>query len=215
MSLHVHLVARLAVPLSTRRQLRASDLARAQQIIDLAWKDLPKAHRALLETIGANQRMAVNRPLGQEIADLRRSAGARELGDAERRMLDRALGVWVPDLRLVLVDAGHEKHVALNERSYEAALARIAWHEWGHALSLDRATGADVDAGSRLLKLAPRGVAEIIRSADYRLRERTHELVAEIYALLMARRRRGQTGQPPWLADEIWDLMKRVADWDA
>lgn len=198
-----------------RRQLSDTDLARAQRIVDLAWEDLPAAHRGLLETIGADQRRAVDRPLGQELADLRRSAGVRDLGDAERRTLDLALGVWVPDLRLVLIDAGHEAHVALDDTSYEAALARIAWHEWGHALSVDRSTSSDAEAGDRLLVLAPRGVAEIIRGADYRSRERTHELVAEIYALLMARRRRGQTGQPPWLADEIWNLMRRVAEWRA
>lgn len=199
----------------SRRQLRAVDLARAQRIVDLAWEDLPTAHRALLEAIGADQRKLVDRPLGQEVADLRRSAGVRELGADERRTLDLALGVWIPDLRLVLVDAGHKAHVGLDATSYEAALARVAWHEWGHALSLDRATESDVEAGDRLLELAPRGVAEIIRSADYRLRERTHELVAEIYALLMARRRRGQTGQPTWLVDEIWNLMTRVANWTA
>lgn len=202
-------------PHPPRRQLSASDLARAQRIVDLAWEDLPAAHRGLLETIGADQRRAVDRPLGQEFADLRRSAGVRDLGDAERRLLDLALGVWVPDLRLVLVDAGHEAHGALDDTSYEAALARIAWHEWGHALSVDRSTSSDVETGDRLLELAPSGVAEIIRGADYRSRERTHELVAEIYALLMSRRRRGQTGQPPWLADEIWNLMRRVAEWRA
>lgn len=58
--------------------LRAGDLERAQQIVDLAWQDLPAAHRALLEAIGADQRRAVDRPLGQEVASLRRSAGHPE-----------------------------------------------------------------------------------------------------------------------------------------
>lgn len=131
----------------------------------------------------------------------------------ERQRLNAALGVWISDLRLILIDAGHEKHVGLDERSYEAALVRVAWHEWGHALSIDRATSDDIDAGNRLLDLAPGGVAAIIRGAGYRSSELTNELVADIYGLLMARRRRGQVGQPPWLNDEIWDLMKRVADW--
>jgi hypothetical protein len=200
-------------PDSARRQLGEGDLERAEQIIDLAWEDLPATHRALLEAIGAAQRRAVDGPLGQEVVNLRRSAGHPEPDHSERQALDAALGVWVPDLRVVLVDAGHEKHVGLDETSYEAALARVAWHEWGHALSLDRATNADIEAGDRLLELAPEGVSAIVRGAGYRSRERTHELVAEIYALLMARRRRGETGQPPWLDDEIWSLMKRVTEW--
>lgn len=202
-------------PHPPRRQLSASDLARAQRIVDLAWEDLPAAHRGLLETIGADQRKAVDRPLGQELADLRRSAGARELADPERRKLDRAFGVWVADLRLILVDAGHAAYVGLDDTSYEGALAQTAWHEWGHALSVDRSTSSDVAAGTRLLGLAPPGIAEIVRGADYRSRDWTHELVAQTYALLMVRRRSGQTGQPPWLNDEIWSLMKRVAGWEA
>jgi hypothetical protein len=84
----------------------------------------------------------------------------------------------------------------------------------GDALSLHRATNDDVEAGERLLELAPEGVAGIIRGAGYRSRELTHELVAETYALLMARRRRGQKGRPLWLNVEIWNLMKRVVEWD-
>jgi len=41
----------------------------------------------------------------------------------------------------------------------------------------------------------------------------THELVAEIYALLMSRRRRGQAGQPAWLDHEIYELVRRVSGW--
>lgn len=50
----------------------------------------------------------------------------------------------------------------LNERTYEAMLARIAWHERAHALSIVRATHDDIAAGERLLALAPVGVAEFV-----------------------------------------------------
>jgi len=92
-------------------------------------------------------------------------------------------------------------------------IARAAWHEWGHALSLSRATAADVAAGDRLLKLAPAGVAEFVRAAGYRPQEYVHEIIAEIYAVLMGRRRRGEAGQPTWLNDEIHELLKRVCGW--
>ena len=130
------------------------------------------------------------------------SAGLPALDESDQRTNDIALGLWVRDLRIVLIDAGHEAHAGLDARSYEAALARVAWHEWGHALSVDRATPSDVAAGARLLDKAPEGIAMIIRSGGYRSRELTHELVAEIYAVLMARRRRGQIRKPEWLADE-------------
>lgn len=101
----------------------------------------------------------------------------------------------------------------LDDPTYEAALARIAWHEWGHALSVTRATGEDVTAGRRLLDLAPPAIADFIRRAGYGARENTHELVAELYALLMARRRRAQTGKPVWLHDQLYDLVRRLTGW--
>lgn len=156
----------------------------------------------------------IDGPLGQEIDDLYRSSGLERLSDTQRIALDRALGAWVPGLRVVLIDAGHAQYSGLDDHTFEAALARVAWHEWGHALSLDRSTSEDVAAGDNLLEIAPEGVAENVRMAGYRPRERTHELVAEIYALLMARRRRGHTDQPPWLADEIWSLIVRVTEWN-
>ena len=65
----------------------------------------------------------------------------------------------------------------------------------------------------RLLDLAPEGVRDGIRRAGYRRREYAHELIAEVYALLMARRRRGQVGKPPWLDDEIYEFVRRVCGW--
>jgi hypothetical protein len=95
----------------------------------------------------------------------------------------------------------------------EYAVARVAWHEWGHALAFHQATESDVAAGSRLLDLAPAPLAANIRAAGYRQREYTHEIVAEVYALLLARRRRGVTGQPSWLHREIYELVRRVVGW--
>lgn len=133
--------------------------------------------------------------------------------DAAREDLDLALGVWIRELRIVVIDAGHEKLAGADDPTYEAMIARIAWYEWGHALSMARASEDDVNSGPRLIDLAPPGVAELIRRAGDREREYTHELVAEIYALLMARRRRGQTGKPSWLDQELFDLVRRTTGW--
>jgi len=78
---------------------------------------------------------------------------------------------------------------------------------------MTRCSPEDVAAGARLLDLAPEGVREGIRRGGYRVTEYTHELVAETYALLMARRHRKRSGKPPWLHDEIYSLVKRVTGW--
>lgn len=78
---------------------------------------------------------------------------------------------------------------------------------------MTRCSPEDVAAGARLLDLAPEGVREGIRGGGYRVTEYTHELVAETYALLMARRHRKGFGKPPWLDDEIYSLVKRVTGW--
>ncbi len=102
----------------------------------------------------------------------------------------------------------------MNDRTREYALARIAWHEWGHALGIVRATPDDVAVGQKLLALLPPGIAETIRSAGYLRREYTHEIVAEIFAMLMIRRRQGVTGKPPWLSEEVYELVRRVVGWN-
>jgi hypothetical protein len=98
----------------------------------------------------------------------------------------------------------------LDASSREAFLAGVAWHEWGHALSVARCSQEDIADGSRLLGLAPAGIRESIRTADYRKSQYTHELIAEIYALLMARRLRGVYGQPLWLHHELQQLIIRT-----
>lgn len=114
---------------------------------------------------------------------------------------------------MLLINAGHAAIVGLDAQGYEAFVAHIAWHEWGHALSLARCSREDVAAGQRLLKLAPVGISEGIRSAGYRASSYTHEVIAETYALMMARRIRGHRDKPTWLDDQIYNLLKRVAGW--
>lgn len=193
----------------------ASRLARAERLVEIAWRDLPLEHRLLLENIGAAQRQVVVQELGTAVHELLRSAGYPGLSDADCRALAQTAGLWIEELRLVVINADHPALRDLDEPTYDAMLVRVAWHEWAHALSVVRATPEDVAAGDRLLGLAPKGVQENIRRGDYRKREYTNEVVAEIYALLMSRRRRGQTGKPAWLNEEIYDLVKRVTGWSA
>lgn len=189
-------------------------LAFAKRVMDHVWADLPPADRSLLEAIRAEQRDATARPLGIYTDDLRRSAGYASFPAAERQRQDAAAGLWIPELRLVLINVAHRSFQDLDQNSLGWALARVAWHEWGHALAFHRATSEDVSRGQELLALAPPSMAENVRSADYRQREYTHEIVAEVYALLINRRRRGAIGRPPWLSTEIYELVRRVVGWN-
>jgi hypothetical protein len=186
---------------------------RAEQIVRLAWADLPAHHRQLLESIGASRWEVTAQGLGRRASDLFGSAGSGHLDAKAVAQLDEAVGVWISRLRVVLVNSAHPALDDLDDRSYEAMVAHVAWHEWAHALAVVRATWDDIAAGEHLLELAPDGVRGVIRRGRYRRGEYTHELVAEIYALLMSRRRRGQSGQPAWLDDEIYDLVRRVSGW--
>jgi len=96
--------------------------------------------------------------------------------------------VWIPDLRIVVFNARHPQLTHLDQRASEQTIARTAWHEWGHALSIARCTSEDIANGSRLLALVPTAVSKSIREAGYRPYEYTHELVADIYSLLIERR---------------------------
>lgn len=189
------------------------DLAFAERVLRLAWQDLPSGHRQLLESVGAKEWDVTNLPLGTYADDLLRSAGYPGLSSTNRNGRDRARGLWIPELRVILIHAVHPDYEGLDEPSRENALARVAWHEWGHALGIHGASDDDIAAGPKLLDALPEGLARTIRSADYLPREYTHEIVAEVYALLMIRRRRGIIGRPSWVSDEIDELMRRVVGW--
>lgn len=185
----------------------------ARRVLKLAWADLPPSHRSLLESIGAKRWDVTSRPLGTYADDLLRSAGYPGLAPRDRVGRDRARGLWIPDLKVVLINAVHPDYDGLAPPSRENAIARIAWHEWGHALGIHGASREDVAAGLKLLDSLPRDLANTIRSADYLPREYTHEVVAEVYALLMVRRRKGVIGRPNWVSDEVYELIRRVVGW--
>jgi len=164
----------------------------------------------LLQTVGADQWKILNEPLGSAAANLLHSAGHHSPSKSEQASLNDAVGVWIPTLRAVLINESHQALTGLDTPSQEAFLARVAWHEWGHALSIARCSPDDIADGQRLLDLAPPGISASIRSANYRRSQYTHELIAEIYALLMARRLLGVIGYPSWLHNELQQLITRT-----
>jgi hypothetical protein len=188
-------------------------LAAADRSVQLAWVRLPPAHRALLEEVGAARWRVVDAPLGAIADQMLVSAGRSGLTASTRAALESALGTWVPGLGVLLVNAVHPALAGLEPGAYEEFVARIAWHEWGHALSMARCSQEDLAAGERLLAQAPDGIREDIREAGYRSAHYTHEVVAETYALMMARLVRGHRDKPIWLHDEIYKLLTRVTGW--
>jgi hypothetical protein len=187
--------------------------ANANEAVVFAWRSLPARHKQLLESIGASQWQVVRTPLGTAANEFLESAGERLWLPAVRRDADRAFGVWLRELRIVLIRDGHPKLAGLNDATLEEFIARVAWHEWGHALSIERCPPEPLGQGRRLLELAPPGIGERIREAGYRVQDYTHEVIAETYALLMLRRIKGGTGKPSWLDDEIYGLMQTTTDW--
>jgi hypothetical protein len=183
----------------------------ADDIVRQAWGELPSRDRELLKAIRADQWEVCERPLGSYTDELLRSAGLEPLPADEISRSNEALALWIPDLRVVLIDVSHSAFDGLNGSTFAYDLSRVAWHEWGHALSIDRADEDDIAAGERYVDLLPEGLARHVRQVGYRRREYTHEIVAEIYAILVIWRRQGNAGQPPWLHPEVYELVRRVA----
>jgi hypothetical protein len=65
-------------------------------------------------------------------------------------------------------DAHQQDHPAfdgLDDPSLNYDLSRVAWHEWGHALSIDRTAEDDIAAGERYVELLPDALAMFVRRA--------------------------------------------------
>ena len=87
--------------------------------------------------------------------------------------LDIAAVAWISQLRQVAINAAHPALADLDDRSYEAMLARVASHEWAHDLAVVRATRDDSADGERLLQLVPAGVRAFVSRGGYRRSEYT------------------------------------------
>ncbi len=169
----------------------------------MAWDALPSSHRRLLTRVGASQWEIVDEGLGGAAGERLRSADQTPPGKAQMGADNKALGMWVPDLRLVLINEMHPEILSADRATREALLTWVAWHEWGHALSVTGHSAHDPDEGARLLAFAPAEIRERIRHGNYPRREYIHELIAETYALLMRESVEGRAGKPPWLPNEI------------
>jgi hypothetical protein len=144
--------------------------------------------------------------VGVEAAELLRSAGHR----ASAQPAIGAMAAWIPALRLVLVAENHPIIVEVDAATREVLITWAAWHEWGHVLSVGALPTHDPSEGERLLRIAPAGIKQRIRHAGYARRDFIHELFAETYAVLMRERADGRPIPPPWLPNELYQLVTTI-----
>jgi hypothetical protein len=180
------------------------------RVLDLAWGVVPERHRELLQEIGADNWQVVSRPLGQVTLDLVTSAGRTPPRRRQREADDDAVGVWLPEMRVVLINEAHRALLGADFTTRKAVLSWVAWHEWGHALSAISRDPHDPTEGERLLNLAPAGMRERIRRGNYSRDQYLHALIADTYALLMQVRVDGGCGRPSWLPEELLQLMSMI-----
>jgi hypothetical protein len=165
----------------------------------------------LLEQLRAQEAVVDDWPRG--VRDLYATLGEDPPSDGA---LAYAAAVWLDGLRMVvfngpLVDA---RTAGLTEEARTALVAYIAWHEYGHALSLTRSTPEQREGGVRLLELLPAGMrASIDYPGGYRRMEVFDEVIATVYTLLISRIRDHGYRIPEFLNSQIVHAFKEVIPW--
>lgn len=192
----------LDAPEHLDRLLREIREARAQ---------LPAERRNLLAQIGAHEGVVEDWPAG--VQDLFRSVQQVPPSDAA---LVNAAAVWLDGLRAVVFNGPlmQAATTGLTDASRKQLVAYIAWHEYGHALSLTRSTHEQRRSGVRLFGLLSDGMRASIDYPDgYGRLQVFDEIIATVYALLISRIRTDGYGVPEFLHPEIIEAFKEVIPW--
>ena len=176
---------------------------------------LPSEHRALLDHINVQEAVVDSWPEGVQNLYL-----TLQQRSPVRRELDGALAVWLDDLRVVAFNgpALEQATEGLTEDGRYLAVAALAWHEYGHALSLTRSTQEQRRRGPSLLELLPARMQESINYPDgYRSSQVFDEVIATVYAVMIPRVygnvRSGVYGCPAFLHADVFEAFKEVIPW--
>jgi hypothetical protein len=172
---------------------------------------LPANHRHLLDQLRLQEVAVEDWPRGviNLYATLREPAPPPDA-------LDAAAAVWLDGLRTVAFNVQLLQRAVdgLNASTRRTVVARVAWHEYGHALSVVRATPEHRRRGIQLLALLPDAVRDAI---DYPGRYRTSqvfdEIIATLYALLVGRVRTAGYVRPEYLDPDVFAAFKEVIPW--
>lgn len=183
-----------------------------ESLIGRARQALPGAHGALLEQIGVQDAVIDSWPAG--VQGLYETVG--ESPPSLAAIAD-AVAVWLPDRRVVAYN-GPLLLLALsgiNDSTRQAVINNIAWHEYGHALSVTRATDEMRQDGVRLLGLRPDGLrAAIDYPGTYRIRQVFDEVVANVYAMMVGRAvHQDDYSVPGFLDEAVYDAFIAVVPW--
>lgn len=172
---------------------------------------LPSSHRALLDQLGVQEKAVDDWP--GEVQALYRTileVPPRE-GD-----LANAVAVWLDRLRVVAFNAPllQQATIGLSRQARAAAIAAVAWHEYGHALSITRSTREQRQDGVRLLNLLPPGMAQSIDyPGGYRRAAVFDEVIATVYVALIDSVRTAGYGCPDYLHEDVFRAFKEVVPW--
>jgi hypothetical protein len=135
------------------------DLQRLLEEIRAARAALPAEHRELLNLLDVQETAVDDWPDGviNLYATLREPTPTRQ-------ELEGVAATWLNSLRTVAFNAAGltETVRGLDPPTRRLLLHGIAWHEYGHALSVTRATREHRDRGPALLALLPEGLRETI-----------------------------------------------------
>ncbi len=172
---------------------------------------LPSAHRALLDQLRVQETAIEDWPEG--VIDL--YATLREPAPT-RAELDGAAAAWLNGLGTVAFNIrGLQLAVeGLDRPTRHILLSGVAWHEYGHALSVTRATREHRERGPELLDLLPDGIRQAIDyPARYRAAQVFDEIIATVYALLVGLVPTEGYIRPAYLHPAVFAAFEEVIPW--
>lgn len=172
---------------------------------------LPANHRELLDQIGVQETAVEDWPDG--VIDLYRTLN--EPTPAASAIVGAA-AVWLHECHTVAFNAVALRKAVrgLTAASRSHLISSVAWHEYGHALSVHHATAEHRRRGLELLELVPEAVREAIDYPNrYRKSQVFDELIAGLYALLVDDVRTSGYVQPDYLHDDVYAVFQEVVPW--
>lgn len=181
-------------------------------MVVVARKKLPRDHRGLLEQLHADDLVVEDWPT--HVLSLYRTV---QVTPPAERQLSQALAVWLQGPSVVAYNAPllRASLSGLDEPSAQHVVENLAWHEYGHALSVTRATDELRRDGPRLLELLPPGLRGAVDyPGSYSRRQVFDEVIANLYPMMLGRAIRGSGyGKPEFVHPEVYEAFRQVLPW--
>ncbi|MBB4661303.1 hypothetical protein [Conexibacter arvalis] len=172
---------------------------------------LPAEHRRLLDEIGAQETVVADWPQG--VLNLYLTLRERPPSPVQ---LERAAAAWLEARRTVAFNLAFFTTIVegLDDRAREQVVAHVAWHEYGHALSVTRSTWHQRREGPRLHALLPPDLRDAIDFPGlYRRDQLFDEVIATIYPVMVERVRNGDYRAAEFLHPEVRRAFEEMIPW--